>query len=143
MRTLGVLLLFFTAAHAETLTLPQVLTLIPQSPAVVTAAQDLELAQQTRDIERSPLSLNLSGGVRAATGAAVIGNDGLPIADAGPITLDPITLNATLDVVPLGPNATAAGERADAAVTQAETVYQDAREDTLLAAVEGYLKRAS
>ena len=139
MRTLGVvLLLSFTAVHAETLTLPQVLTLIPRSPAVQTAAQDVDLARQARDIERSPLSLNLGGGVRAATGAAVIGNDGLPIADAMPITLDPITLNATLDVVPLGPNE-AAGERADAAVTQAETVYQDAREDTLLAAVEGYL----
>ena len=140
MRALGVFLLlgFVATVHAETLTFGRVLTLVPQSPAVVTAAQDLELAQHARDIERSPLSLNLSGGVRAATGAAVVGNDGLPITDTGPIAVDPITLNATLNVVPLGPNA-AAGERADAAVTQAETVYQDAREDTLLAAVEAYL----
>ena len=139
MRTLGVLLLLsFTAVHAETLTLQRVLTLLPQSPAVQTAAQEVELARRARDIERAPLSLNLSGGVRATTGAAAIGDDGLPLADAEPIAVDPITLSATLNVVPLGPNATAS-ERADDAVTQAEATYVDAREDALLAAVEGYL----
>ena len=140
MRALGVVLLlgFIAVGHAETLTLQGVLTLIARSPAVQTAAQDVELARRARDIERSPLSLNLSGGISAATGTAAVGDDGLPIADADPIAVDPITLSATLNVVTLGPNATAS-ERADAVVTQAETVYLDTREDTLLAAVKGYL----
>ena len=140
MRTLGLFLLLscLASVQAETLTFRQMLTLIPQSPAVQAAAQDVELAGRARDIERSPLNLNLGGGVRAGAGSVVIGNDGLPIADTGPIALDPITLSATLNVVPLGPNVTA-GERVDAAVTQAETFYQDAREDTLLAAIEAYL----
>ena len=139
MRTLSVfLLLSFTSVHAEALTLQQVLTLVPQSPAVQTAAQEVELARRARDIERSPLSLDLSSGVRAAIGTAALDDGGLPIADADPIAIDPITLSATLNVVPLGPNVTAS-ERVDDAVTQAETVYLDAREDTLLAAVEGYL----
>lgn len=128
-----VLLLSLSAglsAHAETLTFAQTVALVAQSPAVRSAAQGAELARRGRDIDRSPVSLSLSSGVQAGT----VGD----AAAASDVIFDPVTLAATLNVVPVGPSATAA-ERADAGVTLAETTYADVLEDTLLSAVEGHL----
>ena len=122
------------AAHAETLTFAETVALAARSPAVRSAAQNAELARRGRDIDRSPLSLSLSSGVRGSTGSV---SNAVEATETG-VAFDPVTLAATLNVVPVGPNATAA-ERMDAAVMIAETAYADVLEDTLLSAVEQHL----
>lgn len=119
-------------AHAETLTFEQTMTLVAQSPAVRSAAQNAELERRGRNVARSPVRLSLGSGVRGSSGFG-----GPDETEAG-VTFDPVTLAATLNVVPVGPNATAA-ERADAGVRLAETATTDALQDTLLSAAEQHL----
>ncbi len=119
------------AAHAETLTFAQTVALVAQSPAARSAAQNAELARRGRDVSRSPVNLSLSSGVQGS-------GFGDPDDPGAGVTFDPVTLAATLNVVPVGPNATAA-ERVDAGVTLAESAYTGTLQDTLLSAAEQHL----
>ncbi len=117
----------FTVSHAAPLGFEELLARTQQSPVVRLAEQELTLAQRDREQSRSPVSLSLSSGVRGEAGRS-----------PSPLSLDPVSLSATFNLPLFGPAASALA-RADAAVWAAETALVDAREETLLKAVEQFL----
>lgn len=116
-------------AQAAPLPLTELAVRVSESPAVQLAEQGVRLARGARDRERVPVRLNLSGGVRLGEVETGV---------ASPLALDPVSLDATLNVVPFGPARAALG-RADAALLAAELDLHDARQEGLLTATEGFL----
>jgi len=120
------------AARAERLTFPQVARLVGGSPNVRLTERGLELARRTLEAAHASFTVDVSGGVRGSGGGTA------EPGSASGIAVDPITLGATFNVVPVGPRATEL-ERVRLALESAQRGVEDAYAETLLSATEGYL----
>lgn len=96
------LMLMVSWSFAQTLSYQEAIELIPKSPAMQLAQTQLELAERQAAVASSPLQLNLSAGYTQTWGRL----EAPGLAEARDLSggdIDPISLSATLNVVPYGP----------------------------------------
>lgn len=126
-------------AWSQTIGFFEALELSLQSPTVILAQAQLDLAQKQLEISRGVLSGQLSASYTQTWGESTVtvgGTSTTVSLDEG--GFDAVTLSASLNVVPLGPNADTI-QKAIWAVEEAQRNLADARADARVTAVQAYL----
>lgn len=137
--TMLALPLVLSLAWAQPLDFHSALELSQQSPGVLLAQGQRDLAQKQLEVAQGILSGSLSAGYTKTWGESTTTISGVgqitSLDDAG---FDAFNLNATLNVVPFGPNADAI-QKARWSLEQAERNLRDAKAEAILKTVQAYL----
>lgn len=128
------------AQDAQPLSFSQALELSQQSPSVVLAQGQRDLAQKQLEVARGVLSGQFTAGYTQAWGEAT---STLPTGDEETTSLDDgsfdaFSLSATLNVVPFGPKADTI-QKAIWSLEQAELSLRDAQATALINTTQSYL----
>ncbi|MGL4611482.1 MAG: TolC family protein [Trueperaceae bacterium] len=124
---------------SSSLSFMEALELSQQSPSVVLAQQQRDLAQQQLEVSEGTFSGELSTGYTQTWGETRTAlPTGEEVTSLGEGSFDAFTLRGTFNVVPYGPNADAI-QQALWSLEQAELSLRDAKADAVISTAESYL----
>ncbi len=133
----GLLLWPMAFAQEAPLSFEDALSQALKSPNVILAQSQLELAKRQLAVASSLISAEISAGYSASWGELNAPSLSEPqsLDDSG---FDPLTLNATLNVIPFGPNYERI-QRARYGLTQAQKTLEDERTNAVIDVTQRYL----